>query len=231
MPHIALPEGLPGIRGAMAFRPETAKPLNELVEVLLRGPTLCPGERELIATYVSSLNDCYFCQSIHGAMAAAHLGGDEELVRRVKRIPARGHLGETQGAAGDCRQGAAGREEGDGRRCEHARSLGATDVEIHDTVLIAAAFCMYNRYVDGLATWQPTTRQCTGTRQKGSARRIRRGKQRLSAGGSRRSLRSKDAAHRIAEGLPGISAALLFVRKQRSPCASWLTFCCTSRTA
>ena len=36
-----------------------------------------------------------------------------------------------------------------------ARALGATDIEIHDTVLIAAAFCMYNRYVDGLGTWQP----------------------------------------------------------------------------
>jgi hypothetical protein len=38
---------------------------------------------------------------------------------------------------------------------QSARELGATDKEIHDTVLIAAAFCMYNRYVDGLATWQP----------------------------------------------------------------------------
>jgi hypothetical protein len=36
-----------------------------------------------------------------------------------------------------------------------ARKLGATDREIHDTVLIAAAFCMFNRYVDGLGTWQP----------------------------------------------------------------------------
>ncbi len=69
MPHIALPDGLPGIRGAMAFRPETAKPLNELVEILLQGPhTLTPGERELIATYVSSLNDCYYCQTIHGQL-------------------------------------------------------------------------------------------------------------------------------------------------------------------
>ncbi len=68
MPHIQLPEGLHGIRGAMAFRPDTAKPLNELVEVLLRGPnSLTPGERELIATYVSSENDCYYCQTIHGA--------------------------------------------------------------------------------------------------------------------------------------------------------------------
>jgi len=76
MPHITLPEGLPGIRGPMAFRPETAKPLNELAEILLRGPsTLTSGERELIATYVSSQNDCFFCQSIHGAVAAYHLGG------------------------------------------------------------------------------------------------------------------------------------------------------------
>src|SRR5208282_3346061 len=86
MPYITLPEGLPGIRGPMAFRPETAKPLNELVEVLLRGPgTLTPGERELIATYVSSQNDCFFCQSIHGAVAAYHLGGNEKLVADVKR--------------------------------------------------------------------------------------------------------------------------------------------------
>ena len=85
MPHIALPENQPGIRGAMAFRPETARPLNDLVEVLLRAPnSLSSGERELIATYVSYLNDCYYCQSIHGAIAAAHLDGDERLVHRVK---------------------------------------------------------------------------------------------------------------------------------------------------
>src|SRR5215472_6212738 len=87
MPHISLPD-LPGIRGPMAFRPETAKPLNELVDVLLRGPhTLSRGERELIATYVSSQNDCRYCQTIHGAIAAHHLGGDEQLVASVKMHP------------------------------------------------------------------------------------------------------------------------------------------------
>ena len=71
MSHISLPEGLPGILGPMVFRPETAKPMNELAEVLLRGPsTLSRGERELIATYVSSKNDCHFCHSVHGAVAA-----------------------------------------------------------------------------------------------------------------------------------------------------------------
>src|SRR6202044_3947648 len=85
MAHIQLPEGLPGIRGAMAFRPETAQPLNELVEVLLHAPnSLTPGERELIATYVSSENDCYYCQTIHGAIAAASLNDDEALVKKVK---------------------------------------------------------------------------------------------------------------------------------------------------
>src|ERR1700683_310373 len=85
MAYIQLPDGLQGIRGPMAFRPETAKPLNELAEILLHAPnSLAPGERELIATYVSSLNDCYFCQTVHGAIAAAHLNNDEELVRRVK---------------------------------------------------------------------------------------------------------------------------------------------------
>ena len=157
MPHIELPAGLPGIRGPMAFRPETSKPLNELVEVLLRGPsTLTRGERELIATYVSAQNDCYYCQTIHGAIAAAHLNGDEALVKSVKRDFLHAEVSEKMKAlleiAGKVQQG--------GKRVtsedvERARRLGATDLEIHDTVLIAAAFCMYNRYVDGLATWQP----------------------------------------------------------------------------
>jgi uncharacterized peroxidase-related enzyme len=157
MPHIALAEGLPGIRGALAFRPETAKPLNELAEILLFGPhTLTPGERELIATYVSSLNDCHFCQSIHGAIAAAHLDGDEDLVRRVKADFQHADISDKLKAllliAGKVQRGGKNVSTQD---VEHARSLGASDLEIHDTVLIAAAFCMYNRYVDGLATAQP----------------------------------------------------------------------------
>lgn len=157
MPHIALPEGLPGIRGAMAFRPETAKPLNELVEVLLRGPnTLTPADRELIATYVSSLNDCYYCQTIHGAIAAAHLDGDEDLVRRVKADFQHADISDKLKAlliiAGKVQRGGKNVTSDD---VAYARSFGATDLEIHDTVLIAAAFCMYNRYVDGLGTTQP----------------------------------------------------------------------------
>jgi uncharacterized peroxidase-related enzyme len=157
MAHIRLPEGLQGIRAAMAFRPETAKPLNELAEVLLHAPnSLTPGERELIATYVSSQNDCYFCQTVHGAIAAAHLDGDEELVRCVKTDF--GHAGISEklkallAIAGKVQKGGKHVTAAD---VEAARKQGATDTEIHDTILIAAAFCMYNRYVDGLDTWQP----------------------------------------------------------------------------
>jgi uncharacterized peroxidase-related enzyme len=157
MPHITLPEGLPGIRGPMAFRPETAKPLNELVEILLRGPsTLTPGERELIATYVSSQNDCFFCQNIHGAVAAYHLGGDEKLVMDVKQnyegSPVSSKLKALLAIAGKVQQSGKQVKPEDIAR---ARQEGATNLEIHDTVLIAAVFCLANRYVDGLATWQP----------------------------------------------------------------------------
>ena len=157
MAHISLPEGLPGIRGPMAFRPDTAKPLNDLVDVLLRGPhTLTPGERELIATFVSARNDCRYCQTIHGAIAAHHLGGDEQLVVNVKRDPQHAAVSDKLKAllviAGKVAESGKQVTEADIAR---ARQHGATDLEIHDTVLIAAAFCMFNRYVDGLATWAP----------------------------------------------------------------------------
>lgn len=156
MPHIDLPN-LPGIRGPMAFRPETSKPLNELVEVLLRHPnSLTQSERELIATYVSSQNNCHYCQSIHGAIAAAHLDGDEDLVRNVKQdfhsASVSPKMKTLLNIASKVRQDGKNVTTGD---VEAARNEGATDLEIHDTVLIAAAFCMYNRYVDGLATFQP----------------------------------------------------------------------------
>ena len=157
MAHIQLPDGLPGIRGAMAFRPETAKPLNELVEILLHAPnSLTPGERELIATYVSSENDCYYCQTIHGAIAAASLNGDESLVKKVKHDFENADITPKLKAllviAGQVQKGG---KHVTAEAVATARALGATDMEIHDTVLIAAAFCMYNRYVDGLGTTQP----------------------------------------------------------------------------
>jgi uncharacterized peroxidase-related enzyme len=163
MAHITLPAApelgreFPGILGLMTFRPETAAPINELVNVLLRGDSsLSRGERELIATHVSWRNDCHFCQTIHGAVAAAQLGDDEFLVQNVKtdwqsaeisdKLKALLHL------AGKVQLGGKHVTEED---VAAAREEGATDLEIHDTVLIAAVFCIANRYVDGLGTWAP----------------------------------------------------------------------------
>jgi uncharacterized peroxidase-related enzyme len=157
MPHIQLPEGLPGITSGFAFRPETAQPMRALAEVLLRGPsTLTSGEREMIATFVSTRNDCYFCQTSHRAAAAHHLGGDYGLVDAVRfdyqSAPVSAKLKALLAIAGKVQQGGKNVTSEDVAR---ARDEGATDLEIHDTVLIAAAFCMYNRYVDGLATFTP----------------------------------------------------------------------------
>ncbi|MET9338985.1 peroxidase-related enzyme [Nonomuraea sp. NPDC003804] len=157
MPHIHLNTDLPGILSLFAFRPETARPLSELAEVLLRGPsTLTRGERELIAAYVSALNDCQFCTSSHAAFAAAQLPEGMALIDHVRADPATAPISAKLRAL----LAVASAVQRGGRQVqtiqiEAAREAGASDVEIHDTVLIAAAFCMFNRYVDGLATVTP----------------------------------------------------------------------------
>jgi uncharacterized peroxidase-related enzyme len=157
MPHIALNSAEPGIRGLLRYRPETARPLSELTEVLLRGPgTLARGERELIAAYVSALNDCRYCSSSHSASAAAQLPGGMALVEQVRADPASAPVSAKLKALLMIASAVA--QSGRAVSAEHvagARAAGATDMEIHDTVLIAAAFCMFNRYVDGLATIAP----------------------------------------------------------------------------
>jgi uncharacterized peroxidase-related enzyme len=157
MPHITLNSAEPGIRGLLRYRPETARPLNELAEVLLRGPsTLTRGERELIAAYVSALNACRYCASAHSACAAAQLPEGATLVEQVHADPASAAVSAKLRALLNI--AAAVRDGGPAVTADlvaAARAAGAIDVEIHDTVLIAAAFCMFNRYVDGLATAAP----------------------------------------------------------------------------
>jgi uncharacterized peroxidase-related enzyme len=157
MPHINLPEGIPGMLGALLYRPEVAGPIAELSEIVLRGPnTLTPGERELIATYVSTRNECYFCQTSPRAAAAHHLDKNYDLVDAVRcdpeSAPVSPKLKALLAIAGKVQESGKSVTESDVSR---ARAEGATDREIHDTVLIAAMFCMANRYVDGLATFTP----------------------------------------------------------------------------
>jgi uncharacterized peroxidase-related enzyme len=160
MAHIDLSNDLPGIVGLLAFRPETGRPLSALAETLLRADnSLTPGERESIAAYVSYLNECRFCEASHSAFAARQLDGGYDVVDRIKQDPSEAPVSPRLRALLDI----AAAVQRSGRavtaaQIDAARAEGATDVEIHDTVLIAAAFCMYNRYVDGLGTWAPDAR-------------------------------------------------------------------------
>jgi uncharacterized peroxidase-related enzyme len=160
VPHINLPPEIPGIASAFAFRPETAKPMRELAHILLFEPgseaSLSSRDRELLASYVSSRNGCDFCQASHGAAAAHHVGGSPELVNAVWSDPSTADISPKLKALMEI----AAHVQEDAKTVtselvDKARQQDANDLDIHDTVLIAAAFCMYNRYVDGLATWQP----------------------------------------------------------------------------
>jgi uncharacterized peroxidase-related enzyme len=162
MAHIDLKNELPGIRGLMAFSPETEKPLNDLAEILLHDDnnSLTRGEREMIGAYVSSQNDCFYCQNVHGALAQHYFQCDVQLIDAIKSNPLSAPISEKLKAlltiAGSVQKGG---KYVTADQIENARKLGASDKEIHDTVLIAAAFCMFNRYVDGLGTWAPQDRQ------------------------------------------------------------------------
>jgi uncharacterized peroxidase-related enzyme len=157
MPHIPLDPHLPGISALFAYRPETAAPLGRLGEVLLRGPSsLTVGERELIATVVSNGNECRFCTGSHAAAAAETIEGGRAVVDA-----ACGGIDDAPVSAkvkALLRIALAVRETGRAVTDElvaAARDEGATDLELHDTVLIAASFCLFNRYVDGLGTIAP----------------------------------------------------------------------------
>ncbi len=157
MAHIDLENNFPGIVGLLEYSPETAKPLLELAEVLLRRPSsLSSGDRETIASYVSFLNGCHFCHTSHGASAAHHLGKDLSYINDIKQdfkeTEITPKLRSLLNIAGKVQKSG---KNVTGDDINQAKNAGATDQEIHDTVLIAAAFCMFNRYVDGLGTWAP----------------------------------------------------------------------------
>jgi uncharacterized peroxidase-related enzyme len=156
MPHIPLPDHLPGITGLLEYRLDTALPIRELTQILLRGEsTLTQAERELIATVVSHGNQCRFCTAAHTA-AADLLLGETTTSEQVKNDPQQAPVSEKMKVLLDI----ARRVQQSGKRVdteviERAKAQGATDREIHDTVLIAALFCLYNKYVDGMASVTP----------------------------------------------------------------------------
>lgn len=158
MAHIQVPEGVPGIRSLVMFRPETGKPLYELAQVLLRGEsTLSEAERELIAAYVSKRNDTTFCMMSHAAASRELFGDNKQIVDDVLEDLNKADISNKMKALLNI----AGKVQLLGKEVnpediDAAKAQGASDKEIHDTVLIAAAFSMFNRYVDGLASFTPS---------------------------------------------------------------------------
>ena len=158
MAYINVPEGVPGIRSLAMFRPETGSSLYGLAQVLLRGPSpLSEAERELIAAYVSKRNDTVFCMMSHAAASRELYGDNKNIVDDVLNNMPLSHVGDKMKALLNI----AGKVQILGKEVTPediaaARSFGADDREIHDTVLIAATFSMFNRYVDGLASFTPT---------------------------------------------------------------------------
>jgi uncharacterized peroxidase-related enzyme len=155
--HIQLPPGAPGIVGPLTAYRETEVHLNGLANALLCGPSsLSRAERETIATYVSAGNECYFCMNSHAAVARQLWAERCEVVQEVVADLSTADVDEKLRTllviADKVRRDGRLVTEEDVHR---ARAAGADDKAIHDTVLIAAAFCMFNRYVDGLATWTP----------------------------------------------------------------------------
>ena len=148
----------PGILELLFYKGASGAALSNLAHVLLHGPSgLTPGERELIASYVSYLNGCEFCHKSHSASASVHLNDaaghtiscivsgidDAPVTEKMKHLLRIAAMVTTSGRNVTPELVAA------------AKSAAASDEDIHDTVLIAAAFCMYNRYVDGLNTTLP----------------------------------------------------------------------------
>jgi uncharacterized peroxidase-related enzyme len=156
MPHIPLEEHLPGITGLLEYKKDTAQPIRELTQLLLRGPsTLTEGERELIATVVSHNNECKFCTTAHTAAADKLLGECDTSTAVKKDIESAPVSEKMKALLVIARQVQQGGRNVTSESVKRAKAAGATDIEIHDTVLIAALFCLYNRYVDGLATRLP----------------------------------------------------------------------------
>ena len=115
-----------------------------------------PSERELIATIVSHRNECTYCVTSHTAAANAFLGeaNTAECIKRdIQSSPVSEKMKSLLTIASLVQ--VSGKNVAT-EHIEYARKSGATDLEIHDTVMIAALFCFYNRYVDGLATIAPS---------------------------------------------------------------------------
>jgi uncharacterized peroxidase-related enzyme len=156
----------PGIVAAMRLSSGLATHLRGLADELLvnevPGATLTRAERELLATAVSAANDCFYCMDSHGAFASellrrANVESVDAVVDGIKSGGSEGtgpKMVALLAIARGVQRGARGLT-----RDEVTRALeaGATDVDTQLAVLIASAFSMYNRMVDGLRATTPAS--------------------------------------------------------------------------
>ncbi|MDX2247236.1 MAG: carboxymuconolactone decarboxylase [Bacteroidia bacterium] len=156
MPHIPLESHLPGITGLLEYRRDSGEPIRNLTDLLLRGEsTLTFAERELIASLVSHRNECRFCTAAHTAVTDLLLGENltcESVKADFETAPVSDKMKALLAVAALVQKGGLNVTP---EAIDRARHQGASDREIHDTVLIAALFCFYNKYVDGMATRLP----------------------------------------------------------------------------
>jgi uncharacterized peroxidase-related enzyme len=149
----------PGIRAAIGLTPKLGTHLLGLADALLvddyPGATIERAEREMIAEAVSAANDCFFCMDSHGAHAGALLEkeGNAQALPLLDAIK----VGEFDAFSPKMRAlikvartvGRAPLELSSGDVAA-ALNAGASDADVQLAVVIAAAFSMYNRMVDGL---------------------------------------------------------------------------------
>jgi uncharacterized peroxidase-related enzyme len=156
---------VPGIGAAMRLTPELGLHLRGLADAVLvhdyPGATITRAEREMLATALSASNDCFYCMDSHAEHASAVLerdGGTERaaLLEDLKLGALHGLDRKMQALVQIART--VGRRSRDlsAEDVEAARAAGATDADVQLAVLIASAFSMYNRLVDGFRARTPT---------------------------------------------------------------------------
>jgi uncharacterized peroxidase-related enzyme len=157
---------VPRILVAMRLSPELGVHLRGLADAVLvndfPGATIVRHEREMLATAVSAANDCFYCMDSHGAFASALLerSGEADLLPLVDVIK----LGSSDGLSDKmqallhiARTVRRAPRELTLAEVDDAYAAGATDADVQLAVLIASAFSMYNRLVDGFRAKTPPT--------------------------------------------------------------------------
>jgi len=152
--YIKTDNNYPGILEMLWYKPATGSKLTALAHQALLGKSgLTSGERETIAAYTSALNECEFCCASHNGAVVCHLQKDIKPNDYLTPEFMAGQTKKMQALLALAAQVQKGGRHVTPDVVDAAKKAGASDEDIHDAVLVCAAFCMFNRYVDGLGTY------------------------------------------------------------------------------